>query len=85
MLFANPEDIEQLGMSPGMHVDVTSHFRGYTRSLSGFRLVAYELPRGCMAAYYPEINSLVPLAHVARGSNTPAYKSVVISLKPSAR
>lgn len=85
ILLANILDIEELGMADGMHVDITSHFRGHTRTLGDFRLVAYEIPRGCMAGYYPELNPLVPLEHVARGSNTPGYKSLVVSLKPAAR
>jgi hypothetical protein len=68
-------------------VDVTSHFASggaeETRVLRGFRTVAYDVPRGCAAAYFPEANALVPLAHHAEGSLTPAYKSVVVSLAPS--
>ena len=47
---------------------------------AGFRVVAYDTPRGCAAAYYPETNVLVPLDSTAEGSNTPASKSVIISL-----
>ena len=45
-----------------------------------FRLVAYDEPRGCAAAYYPETNPLVPLEHTAEGSNQPASKSVIVRL-----
>ena len=55
-----------------------------TRVVRSFRLVAYEIPRGCAAAYFPEANPLVPLEHHAEGSLTPAYKSVVVSLSPAA-
>ncbi|MDH3589680.1 MAG: FdhF/YdeP family oxidoreductase [Gammaproteobacteria bacterium] len=85
VVLANAADIRELGLSDGMHVAITSHFRDQTRMISGFRLVAYDIPRGCLAAYYPEINPLVPLEQVARISNTPAYKSLVVSLKPAAR
>jgi hypothetical protein len=68
-------------------VDLTSHFANgggeETRVVRGFRTVAYDVPRGCAAAYFPEANPLVPLAHHAEGSLTPAYKSVVVSLAPS--
>ena len=33
--------------------------------------MAYDQPRGCAAAYYPETNPLVPLDSTAEGSNTP--------------
>ena len=34
--------------------------------------------------YTPEANPLVPLDHTADGSNTPAYKSVIVRLEPAA-
>ena len=43
----------------------------------------YPVPRRCAAAYFPEANVLVPVRSVADKSNTPASKSVVISLRPS--
>ena len=42
--------------------------------------MSYEQPRGCVAAYYPETNPLVPLDSTAEKSNTPVYKSVVVRL-----
>ena len=48
-----------------------------------FRVVAYDQPRGCAAAYYPETNPLVPLDSTAEGSNTPVYKSIVVRLEPA--
>ncbi|MDN5854443.1 MAG: hypothetical protein L0K86_16650, partial [Actinomycetia bacterium] len=47
-----------------------------------FRIVAYDTPRGCAAAYYPETNPLVPLDSTARGSNCPTSKSIVVRLTP---
>jgi hypothetical protein len=44
---------------------------------SGVR--ALDLPRGCAAAYFPEVNPLVPLESAAEGSGTPTYKSIEIS------
>lgn len=51
------------------------------RKAPGFRIVFYQTPRGCTAAYYPETNPLVPLDSTAVGSNTPTSKSVVIRLE----
>jgi molybdopterin-dependent oxidoreductase alpha subunit len=61
-------------------VDITSHFSDGLRTAKGFVVVPYEIPRGCCATYFPEANVLVPLGAVARKSNTPASKSVVVSL-----
>jgi hypothetical protein len=44
-------------------------------------VVPYAIPRGCCATYFPEANVLVPLGSVARKSNTPASKSVVVTLE----
>jgi molybdopterin-dependent oxidoreductase alpha subunit len=88
VLFVNAADMSTLGLAEGTRVDVTSHCatgRGdTTRTVHGFRLVAYDIPCGCAAAYFPEANPLVPLEHHAEGSLTPAYKSVVVSLSPAA-
>jgi hypothetical protein len=45
-------------------------------------IIAFDLPRGNAAAYFPEANALVPLGSVADRSNTPTSKSVVIRLRP---
>jgi molybdopterin-dependent oxidoreductase alpha subunit len=87
VVLVHRDDLAALGFAEGAQVDVTSHFTNgggeETRVLRGFRTVAYDVPRGCAAAYFPEANALVPLAHHAEGSLTPAYKSLVISLSPS--
>ncbi len=43
--------------------------------------IAYDVPRGCVAAYYPEANVLIPLAHFDPASGTPSYKSVPIRIR----
>jgi molybdopterin-dependent oxidoreductase alpha subunit len=76
-------DLEEAGLREGQQVDLTSHFRGQTRTLRGFRVVAYDLPRRCAAAYFPEANGLVPLDSQAERSHTPSYKSIEISITPA--
>ena len=80
VVLVGPRDLEGCGLREGEEVTLTSHFRGETRSLSGFRVVPYELPSRCVATYFPEANPLVPLGHRAEGSRTPAFKSVVVTL-----
>ncbi|WP_416308094.1 FdhF/YdeP family oxidoreductase [Neptunicella sp. SCSIO 80796] len=84
VVFINPQDIEQLGFTDGQMVDITSHWAEQRKTERGYRLVSYAIPRGNVASYYPETNNLIPLASVADKSNTPAYKSIVVSLKASA-
>lgn len=49
--------------------------RGWPR-ISG--LVPYDIPRGCVAGYYPELNVLVPHQTYGEGSFTPTSKSVTV-------
>ena len=63
-------------------VDLISHFEGEQRIAPRFRIVPYDIPRRCAATYFPEANVLVPVRSVAEKSNTPASKSVVISIRP---
>lgn len=83
VVLMHPDDLAERGLAAGQRVDLTSHFRGETRSVRGFRTVAYDLPRGCAAAYFPEANPLVPSDSYAEGSRTPTYKSIEISVAAS--
>jgi len=85
VLFANQLDIEMLGFEAGQRVDITSVWDdGITRRADSFLLVAYDIPRGCLGAYYPETNPLVPLSSVADGAGTPTSKSIPVLLRASA-
>ena len=57
---------------------------GVTRVIEGFRIVPYNIPEGCIGAYFPEANPLVPLAHHDKQAHTPAYKAVPVRLSRSA-
>ncbi|EEP97457.1 Oxidoreductase alpha (Molybdopterin) subunit [Yersinia aldovae ATCC 35236] len=54
---------------------------GITRKVSGFKLVSYDIPRGNLAAYYPETNPLVPLSSVGDQTHTPTSKSVPVTVR----
>ncbi|MEK7952954.1 FdhF/YdeP family oxidoreductase [Luteolibacter soli] len=83
IVFLNPQDLTEIGVKPGHRIDVTSHWSDGERHLNGFRAIPYDMPRGLAAAYFPEANVLVPVGHVAEGSNTPASKSIEVSITPS--
>lgn len=80
IVFLNPADLAALGVKPGGRIAVTSHWQDGERHLKGFRAIPYDMPRGTAAAYFPEANVLVPVGHVATGSNTPASKSIEVSI-----
>ena len=83
VIFLSSEDMRQRGWRSGELLDITSHSNGEQRTAPRFAAVPYNLPRGCAAAYFPEANVLVPISSVAAISNTPASKSIVISLARS--
>ena len=80
VVLMNAGDVRERGLEPGDWVDLTSHFEGEERHARRFLVVPYDIPPGCAATYYPESNPLVPLRHIADGSNQPASKSVVITV-----
>ena len=84
VVLLNADDIRELGLRDGQAVDLTSRFQGETRTARRFTVVAYDIPRGCACTYFPEANALVPARQVARISNTPASKSVVITVTAQA-
>jgi molybdopterin-dependent oxidoreductase alpha subunit len=81
VVFVNPDDLRERGLSNGDLVDVVSIAPDGERRAKAFRTVEYPTPRGCAAAYFPEANVLVPLDSVAEVSNTPTSKSIVIRLE----
>jgi anaerobic selenocysteine-containing dehydrogenase len=46
--------------------------------LDGVTAIVYDIARGCVGAYYPEANCLLPLDHQDTQSGTPAYKSIPV-------
>ncbi len=83
VVFVHPDDVRHLGFEDGDHVDLVSEWDdGSERLAPDFRIVSYDQPIGCAAAYYPETNPLVPLDSKAEGSNTPTSKSIVVRLVP---
>ncbi len=83
VLFIHADDIAQLGMQAGDWVDLESLAEdGSRRRAYRFMLVAYDIPRSCLSAYYPETNSLVPLSSFADFARTPTSKSIPVMIAP---
>ncbi|HWE39430.1 MAG TPA: FdhF/YdeP family oxidoreductase [Isosphaeraceae bacterium] len=84
VVFLHPDDIAALGLADHPLVDLVSTYAGVRRVAPRFAVVPYDIPRRCAAAYFPEANVLVPVDHFADASLTPASKSIVITVEPSA-
>lgn len=84
VLFINAKDAEKQGFSDGQLVDITSIWHdGNYAQVKGFKLFFYDIPRGNLAAYYPETNPLIPLDSVGDRSFTPTSKAVAVYLTAS--
>jgi molybdopterin-dependent oxidoreductase alpha subunit len=86
VVFIHADDIRDLGLKSGDWVDITSLYIAESggevqqRRAERFLLVAYDIPRGCIASYYPETNPLVPLQSFSLGARTPTSKSIPVVL-----
>ncbi|MDO9637024.1 MAG: FdhF/YdeP family oxidoreductase [Pseudotabrizicola sp.] len=79
IVLMSPGDVTRAGLAEGQMVTLVSdHDDGFERRLGGLRIVPYDLPSGCVAAYYPEANPLVPLDLHDKASKTPASKGVPV-------
>jgi molybdopterin-dependent oxidoreductase alpha subunit len=83
VIFMNRQDISDQGLQANSVVDITSHFGAQTRQAKHFIVVPYDIPKQCVAAYFPEANVLVPIGSTADYSNTPNYKSIEVSIAKS--
>ncbi|MBM4269015.1 MAG: FdhF/YdeP family oxidoreductase [Deltaproteobacteria bacterium] len=86
VIFLHADDLAARGLRDGQLLEVTSHFAdGKLRSVDGFRAVAYDIPRGCAAGYFPELNPLVSVASFAARSRTPTSKLIPVTIRASSQ
>ena len=81
MVLINAADMERLSLSEGQVVTlVTESEDGIDRRKGGLRVTAYDIPLGCLGAYYPECNVLAPVAHHSKQALTPAVKGIPVRI-----
>jgi molybdopterin-dependent oxidoreductase alpha subunit len=81
VVFMNQADLAAQGLSHGDAVTVETAFdTAQPARLEGFIVIAHDIARGSVAAYYPEANGLVPLSYHDPKSGTPSYKSVPVRI-----
>jgi molybdopterin-dependent oxidoreductase alpha subunit len=82
VLLMNADDIARLGLvEDGPVVVTTAGTDNHLRELHGLKVRPYPIPPGCVGAYYPEANVLLPLSHYAKGSKTPAAKNIPVRVR----
>ena len=85
VVLMNPKEIEKAGLHKGQVVTIVGDSGdGVDRRVAGLKVVPFDLPDGCIAGYYPELNPLIPLQHHDRKSKTPACKAVPVRIEADA-
>jgi anaerobic selenocysteine-containing dehydrogenase len=84
VVFMNKADLAERGLQDGDLIDLTATLSSEPRKASKFTVVEYNIPRGSVAGYYPELNVVVTLEHYDRLSGTPSYKSVPVIVSAAA-
>lgn len=81
ILFMNAQDMKQEGLTEGQIITLESTWTdGAIRRRSGLIVTSYDIPSGCLGAYYPECNVLIPIEHHAEESHVLAAKSVPVTV-----
>jgi molybdopterin-dependent oxidoreductase alpha subunit len=84
VVLMNAGDVGRLGLREGEIVALRTVAKDdVVRAMGGFRVVPYNIPAGCIGAYYPEANALLPIWHYAEGSKTPAAKAIPVRVERS--
>ena len=81
VVFMNPNDINNHNLEKGSIVSLYNNYNNKKREVSGFSVVPYNIPKGCLATYFPEANPLVPLELTAHISHTPSSKSIKVKIR----
>ncbi len=81
VILMNPDDMKENGFQQKQIINLMSHFNGEERKANNFKIISYNIPRGCIASYFPETNVLVPINSSAKKSNTPVSKFVEVSIE----
>jgi molybdopterin-dependent oxidoreductase alpha subunit len=81
IVLMHPDDIAEAGLTQGQVIGLVGDSGdGVHRQVDGLTLTPFLLPRGCIGAYYPEMNPLIPLWYHDGESKTPASKGVPVRI-----
>lgn len=81
VLFMNEDDMRACNIASRALVALeTIADDGMARRVEGLTVYPYQMPRGSLAGYYPELNQLLPLGHQDEISGTPAAKSIPVRI-----
>ncbi len=79
VIFMNDGDIQKRGLRDGDLVDLHScGDEDDTRTVKNFKVVRYNIPAGCAAAYFPEATPLLQASSLSVCTRTPPYKEIPV-------
>ncbi len=79
VVFLNGDDLADRGLRDGDRVDIeTLVDDGHQRRVCGFTARAWDIPRRCAAAYYPEASGLIAAGTYSADTRTPLYKEMPV-------
>jgi molybdopterin-dependent oxidoreductase alpha subunit len=82
VILMNPDDMAEHGLNANDRINIVSKSSGQVkRTAKAFKVIPYDIPRGCSASYFPETNVLVPLDSIADKSHTPTSKFIIVTLE----
>ena len=76
----NRSDMKDRGLKDRDLIDLNSTYDNQIRRATQFHVVGYDIPKGDIAGYFPELNSLVPIDQFADESRTPISKSIKVRI-----
>lgn len=84
VVFMNADDMNNRDLTNGSVIGLeTCSTDGHRRTVDGLTVVQYDMPRGAIAGYYPELNPLLPLEFHDKISGTPAAKAIPVKVVSS--
>ncbi len=83
VVFMSRRDLEVHGLADGDMIDIEAIAASDARTVHGFTAVAYDIPPGSVAGYYPEMNQVIVLSDYDKKYGTPAYKGVPVKIRRS--
>ncbi|ANQ49467.1 FdhF/YdeP family oxidoreductase [Flammeovirga sp. MY04] len=81
IVMMNYEEAIEKGFKTYDVVNLISNYNGVERKAENFMIIPYDIPRGNLAAYFPEANVLIPNDQYADVSFTPISKSVKVEVR----
>lgn len=79
IVFMNACDMRERGINPGDMITLINSACPQMK-LEQMTVVNYDIPKHCLAGYFPETNVLIPLDSIDSQSRTPTSKSIVVKI-----